>query len=60
MANRFLQVMVATLANVRDQEVLLVLQIHVDAHAMVSPFLLINKFLQGMVAIPALVKEQVG
>ena len=58
MANKLQQEMAATCAHVKDQEVLLVHQIHVDAHAMVSPFLLGNKSLLEMVATPVLVKHQ--
>ena len=59
MANKFLLVMAAIPARVRDQVVLLVHQIHVDAHAMVSPSHLANKFLLVMAAILAHVRDQV-
>ena len=60
MDNKFLQGIDAICAHVKDQEVLLVHQIHVDAQEMVSPCLLANKLLLVMVAIPVHVKEQVG
>ena len=58
MDNKFLQGIVAICAHARDQEVLPAHPTHVDAHAMVSLFLLANKFLLVMVATHALAKHQ--